>query len=266
MPAPHSLIDIGVNLTNRRFAGEHGDILQRAAAAGVESVVITGTDMASSRAAAQLCAQDFALPCYCTGGIHPHTAKTCDSAQLQQLEQLAQLPAVVAIGETGLDFNRDFSPRPQQIRAFEAQLALAARCKLPVFMHERDSHSHFKAIVKQYRDQLAGAVVHCFTGSRTALFDYLDLDLHIGITGWICDERRGGELQQLVRHIPLQRLMLETDAPYLPPRTMSPKPRNGRNEPAFLPYVLAAVEQHRPESAAQIAAATSDTARRFFRF
>ncbi|TQV80981.1 hydrolase TatD [Exilibacterium tricleocarpae] len=259
------LIDIGVNLTNNRFAGDLDAVLNRAAGAGLEAVVITGTSLAASRAAAELCTQAPALPCYCTAGVHPHDAKTFTPDTATHLQQLAEQPAVVAIGETGLDFNRNFSPREQQIAAFEAQLALAADLQLPVFLHERDSHPEFESILKNYRDHLTDAVVHCFTGDKAALSAYLDLDLHIGVTGWICDERRGRELQQLVRHIPLTRLMLETDAPYLLPRSLSPKPKSGRNEPAFLPHVLAAVAQHRDEEPALVARATSATARRFFR-
>ena len=153
----------------------------------------------------------------------------------------------------------------QQEKAFETQLEIAAESGLPVFMHERDSHSRFIEIVRSYRDHLVDGVVHCFTGSKQELFNYLDLDLHIGITGWICDERRGTELQGLVKNIPLTRLMLETDAPYLPPRNLSPKPKGGRNEPGFLPYVLRGVAEHYPASSREIAEGTTRTARAFFR-
>ncbi len=138
----------------------------------------------------------------------------------------------------GLDFNRDFSPRPDQERAFEAQLALAVEYQLPVFLHERDAHERFAPILKAYRDHLVGAVVHCFTGSRQALFDYLDLDCHIGITGWVCDERRGKPLAELVHNIPDNRLLLETDAPYLLPRDLpEAPPKKRRNEPSLLPWI-----------------------------
>lgn len=265
METADTLIDIGINLTNSRFNEDRHQVLVRAAQAGVGAVIITGTDLASSAAAAAFCGESPPLPCYCTAGVHPHDAKSFDSATATQLQQLAAQPAVVAIGETGLDFNRNYSPRSQQIAAFEAQLALAAQLQLPVFMHERDSHPDFGAIVRDYRDRLSDAVVHCFTGDKAALSDYLDLGLHIGVTGWICDERRGRQLQELVQYIPLERLMLETDAPYLLPRTLSPRPRSGRNEPAFLPLVLDAVARHRRQDRALIARATSATARRFFR-
>jgi TatD DNase family protein len=180
------------------------------------------------------------------------------------LRQLLQHPRVKAVGECGLDFNRDFSPRPQQEKALEAQLALAVQLQMPVFLHERDASARLLAILKDYRDHLPAAVVHCFTGERQALFAYLDMDLHIGITGWICDERRGTHLHPLMSSIPGTRLMLESDAPYLLPRSLRPKPKSGRNEPAFLPEVLREVALHRGESLEQTAAQTTACARAFF--
>jgi TatD DNase family protein len=163
-----------------------------------------------------------------------------------------------------LDFNRDFSPRSHQEQWFEAQLELAFALELPLFLHERDAHERFLEILRPYRDRVPAAVVHCFTGTQDELQAYLDLDLHIGITGWICDERRGLHLQELVRSIPLNRLMLETDAPYLTPRTLRPKPKSGRNEPAFLPYVLETVAQAMAKPPEVVADATTQTARQFF--
>lgn len=155
-------------------------------------------------------------------------------------------------------------PSPAPGKALEAQLALAAELQLPVFLHERDASERLLGILKNLRDHLPAAVVHCFTGKRAALFAYLDLDLHIGITGWICDERRGTHLHPLVGNIPTGRLMLESDAPYLLPRSLRPKPKNGRNEPAFLPEVLREVALHRGESLEQTAAHTTATAEAFF--
>jgi TatD DNase family protein len=185
-------------------------------------------------------------------------------ARVEQLRALAAEPAVRALGECGLDYHRKFSPRAAQLHAFEAQLALAAELKLPVFLHDREAHDDMLALLKQYRDRVAGAVIHCFTGERHELHAYLDLDLHIGITGWICDERRGLHLRELVRDIPADRLMLETDAPYLLPRTLKPAPANRRNEPAFLPLVLQAVAGCTGRPPEQVARETTRTARAFF--
>jgi TatD DNase family protein len=171
---------------------------------------------------------------------------------------------VVAVGECGLDFNRNLSPRQDQIRCFEAQLALAAELRRPAFLHERDAHDTFVAVLREHRRALSAAVIHCFTGTRAELDAYLALDLHVGITGWICDDRRGVHLREVVPAIPGERLMIETDAPYLLPRDMPSLPKDRRNEPAFLPYVLAAVARARGESPAATEATTTATARAFF--
>ena len=259
------LIDIGVNLTHPSFAPEREALLARAFDAGVAQLVITGTSLDDSEQALELCRRlDENQRLYCTAGVHPHEASHWNDDSARTLRGLLKEDRVRAVGECGLDFNRDFSPRPQQEKTFEEQLALAVELQKPVFIHERDAAERLLAILKDFRDTLPAAVVHCFTGERRALYRYLDLDLHIGITGWICDERRGTHLQELVREIPAGRLMLESDAPYLMPRTLRPKPKHGRNEPAYLPEVLACVAQHRGESPEQVAAHTTDCARRFF--
>ncbi|MBF4208340.1 TatD family hydrolase [Pseudomonas donghuensis] len=260
------LIDIGVNLTNPSFADKHPAILERAEAAGVVQMMVTGTSLAGSEQALELCQQldEGAQRLFSTAGVHPHDASSWSTDSNRQLRALLEQPRVQAVGECGLDFNRDFSPRPQQEKALEQQLALAVELQMPVFLHERDASERLLAILKDFRDRLPAAVVHCFTGERAALFGYLDLDLHIGITGWICDERRGTHLHPLVSSIPQGRLMLESDAPYLLPRSLRPKPKSGRNEPAFLTEVLREVALHRGESAEQLAAHSTATARAFF--
>ncbi|MEG0861667.1 MAG: TatD family hydrolase [Pseudomonas sp.] len=260
------LIDIGVNLTNPSFADKHQAILERAEAAGVVQMMVTGTSLAGSEQALELCLEldENGQRLFSTAGVHPHDASSWNTDSSRQLRALLEQPRVRAVGECGLDFNRDFSPRPQQEKALEEQLALAVELQMPVFLHERDASERLLAILKDYRDRLPAAVVHCFTGERPALFGYLDLDLHIGITGWICDERRGTHLHPLVSSIPQGRLMLESDAPYLLPRSLRPKPKNGRNEPAFLTEVLREVALHRGESTEQLAAHTSACARAFF--
>ncbi len=260
------LIDIGVNLTHPSFARDLPGVLERARAAGVAQLVLTGTDLAESEAALGLCRalDESGRYLFCTAGIHPHDASQWSAESAAALKALHGDPRVRAVGECGLDFNRDFSPRPQQERVLEEQLQLAVDSGLPVFLHERDASERLVEILQPFRDRLSAAVVHCFTGERRALYAYLDLDLHIGITGWICDERRGTHLHPLVRDIPRDRLMLESDAPYLLPRTLRPKPRSGHNEPAFLGEVLREVARHRGEPEAELAALTSINARAFF--
>lgn len=256
------LVDIGVNLTHRRLAADGTEVVNRAHAAGVRTLVVTGTSLPASRAAAHL---TVARHLYATAGVHPHNASTLSPTGMTDLEALLRQPGVVAVGECGLDFNRNFSEPRDQERALEMQLELAVAMKMPVFLHERDASEAFVRIVSRHRAGLAGGVVHCFTGTRQALRQYLDLDLHIGITGWVCDERRGAHLLEAVGDIPDNRLMLETDAPFLLPRTMPDPPRDRRNEPAFLPWVLRQVARARGVSEEELAQQTTKTARRFFR-
>jgi TatD DNase family protein len=258
------LIDIGVNLTGKQFKPDLDQVIDRAVQAGVEMMVVTGTSLSGSRSALELAKKKPGL-LYATAGVHPHDAKSCDDGTVRVLRELAAHDAVVAIGECGLDYNRDFSPRPVQDRWFEAQVELAAELKMPLFLHERDAHARFLEILKPRRDRLPGACVHCFTGTEAELRTYLDLDLHIGITGWIADERRGAHLYELVKMIPDDRLMIETDAPYLLPRNMSKKPKGGRNEPAFLSWVAKAVAEATGRTEKQVAELTGRTARAFFR-
>ena len=258
------MIDIGANLTSKTFERDLPAVIARAAEAGVNTLIVTGSSLAGSGAAADLAAAPAPVALHATAGVHPHHAREATGDWLAALRAIAGRPRVVALGECGLDFNRDYSPRPDQIRCFRAQLELAAELRLPVFLHERDAHDTFAGILREHRPSLAGAVVHCFTGTRAQLDVYLTLDLHIGITGWICDERRGRDLVALLPAIPPGRLMIETDAPYLLPRNMPSPPRDRRNEPAFLGYVRDTVAAARGETPASIAAAATATARAFF--
>ena len=258
------LIDIGVNLTGSSFKKDLPEVIQRAEDAGVRQMVVTGTNIEHSRTAVEL-DDEYSGVLYSTAGVHPHHAKDCNDQTLITLSELAQHPSVVAIGECGLDFNRNFSPAQDQLKWFEAQLELAADHQLPVFLHQRDAHDDFLKIMQYWRPKLVGAVAHCFTGSTDEALAYIDLDMYIGVTGWICDERRGGSLQQAVQHIPANRIMLETDAPYLLPRDLEPKPRDKRNEPMYLPHVCQAVARYREESLDHLAQVTTENAQRFFK-
>ena len=261
------LIDIGVNLSHSQFHGREAEMLEQAIAAGVKQWVLTGTSLAESQAVLTLAEQldPHGQHLVCTAGIHPHDAKDWHSSTLSDLHALHQHARVTAVGECGLDFNRDFSPRPQQESALHAQLELACALNKPVFLHERDASERLLGILREYRDSLPAAVVHCFTGEKAALYAYLDLDLHIGITGWICDERRGLHLQTLVKDIPAGRLLLETDAPYLLPRSLRPKPKSNRNEPRYLTWIASEVARLRGESLEQLSAHTTQAAQSLFR-
>ncbi len=183
---------------------------------------------------------------------------------IAELEELARRPEVVAVGECGLDYFRNLSPAPAQRAAFHRQLALAARVGKPVFLHERDAHEDFVAILREHRASLAGGVAHCFTGTQQQLARYLELRLAVGMTGWICDERRGAHLLPLMREIPADRLLLETDGPYLLPRNLTAKPAGRRNEPAYLPHIAAAIAAARGESVEDVAEHSTAAARKLF--
>ncbi len=263
MLSPMELIDIGVNLDHRSFDHDRAEVIKRAISAGVGIMVLTGTNLKSSQTVLQL-AKRYPKVFYSTAGVHPHNARQCDANTIQVLKELAQNSEVVAIGECGLDYNRDFSPRPVQDRWFEAQVELACELQMPLFLHERDAHFRLVEILGKYKSSLPPSVVHCFTGTGEELEAYLEMGLYIGITGWICDERRGLHLRELVKRIPLDKLMLETDAPFLTPRDLIPRPKDGRNEPSFLPHVLQTVARSIGKSAGEIARATTATARSFF--
>lgn len=257
------MIDIGANLTHESFRDDLPEVLAAARQHGLEHIVLTGTSVGASQAAVALAGEHPDM-LSATAGIHPHEADTCDEKALQALADLAGSPQLRAMGETGLDFNRDYSPRDAQERAFEAQLEVAVSTGLPLFLHQRDAHERFMALLRPYLPCLSRVVVHCFTGVEQELREYLDHDLYIGITGWVCDERRGGHLHPLLPLIPDNRLMLETDSPYLLPRTIRPKPRSRRNEPANLPWVCETVAACLDRSAAEVARLTAENARRFF--
>lgn len=257
------LVDIGVNLTNKSLLRDLDAVMQRALEAGVTQMVVTGTSIEESAKAIELCGQ-YPERLVSTCGIHPHHASDWGETSFAQLETLAQQPSVRAIGETGLDFNRNYSPPEAQEIAFCQQMELAAALEMPMFCHQRDAHRRFVELLAEYRDSITRLVVHCFTDSREALMDYLDLDCYIGITGWICDERRGLELQQLVKLIPAERLLLETDSPYLLPRNLDPKPSSRTNEPAHLPHILENVACHRQLPVAQVAQHCLRNSRLFF--
>lgn len=230
-------VDIAVNISNQQFADDRESVLERAKQAGVNRMLLVGCDEQTSIEAQHWAAQ---YQLFSSAGVHPHDAKSVSSDYLATLTSLLSLPEVIAVGECGLDFNRDFSPRPTQQTVFAEQLALAQRLNMPVYLHERDATDTMLAILKEH--QIRG-VLHCFTGDQSALEAYLDYGLYIGVTGWVCDERRGQTLQSLVPFIPDDRLLLETDAPFLLPRTLAPKPTSRRNEPAFIIEVAKQVAQ-----------------------
>ncbi len=214
------MFDIGLNLTSSQFAKDRDEVVERARDAGVKGLLLTGTNALHESQQARQLATRHAGYCWSTAGVHPHHASEWSAETASTLRRLADSEQVVAIGECGLDFNRNLSTPEQQENAFTAQLALAAELEMPVFMHCRDAHERFLALLDPWLDKLPGAVLHCFTGSRQEALDCLKRGVYLGITGWVCDERRGLALRDLLPLIPADRLLLETDAPYLLPRDM----------------------------------------------
>jgi TatD DNase family protein len=257
-------IDIGVNLTASSFKNDIPQLIERAQQANVEQLIVTGTNISHSEKALQL-TQQYESICFSTVGLHPHHASDYSSDLGSELREMLTHKYAVAVGECGLDFNRNYSTRKEQIRAFEAQLEIAIEIQKPVFLHQRDAHEDFISILKGCRKELKQVVAHCFTGTINELNACVALDMYIGVTGWICDERRGQALQQAVKYIPMERIMLETDAPYLLPRDLHQKPvAKNRNEPCFLPHIARSVAKYMAKDEAELAAAAYKNSCEFF--
>src|SRR5210317_1400197 len=258
-----SLVDIGANLAHDSFDDDRAEMMQRAAGAEVGTMIVTGSSDDSNVRAAELASANCGA-LYSTAGVHPHHASDYTDASDALIRSLVQKDVVVAVGECGLDYFRNFSPRDAQLDAFRRQLQIAKETGLPVFLHQRDAHDDFIDVLEPSLPGLSRAVAHCFTGEHESLREYIELGLYIGITGWICDERRGKHLHDIVSIVPDDRLLIETDASYLMPRTLRPKPKTRRNEPANLPEVLRVVAEARGQSEDYVAKLTTENACRFF--
>jgi TatD DNase family protein len=255
-----SLIDIGVNFHSSQLRDVSAELLARAAAAGVDHILATGTSVASSRLAL-----DFARhhpTVWATAGVHPHGAKEYTESTGDPLASLWADERVVAVGECGLDYNRMFSPKEAQRRAFEAQIRASVRWAKPLFLHCRDAFDDFHAMLRDAAKAGAHGVVHCFTDGATEAEAFLALGFDIGITGWVTDAARGAELRDALRVIPADRLHLETDAPYLRPKNAG-KTRP-YNEPALLPFVANAVAELKGMEVAALATQASANSKRLF--
>jgi TatD DNase family protein len=258
-----TIVDIGLNLTHDSFARDLEPLLARAEGAGVQFMIVTGSSLAGTQAAIEM-VKRYPQKLRATAGIHPHHAAEFAADQIPMLTDLLAQPEIVATGECGLDYFRNYSPHADQERVFRLQLELACKFRKPLFLHQRDAHERFVSILSEYLPKTAGGVAHCFTAGVAEANDYLAMGLYIGITGWICDERRGQHLREVVRDIPIDRILIETDAPYLLPRDLKLKPASRRNEPMYLAHILATIAQCRGEDSAAIAIATRENTRRLF--
>ncbi|MDO5848888.1 MAG: TatD family hydrolase [Methanobrevibacter sp.] len=259
-----NLIDIGLNLMHSSFRKNREEIIEEAKKAGVSKFIITGTNVNSSQIASEY-ASKFPDTLYSTSGVHPHDAKTCNEKTLEELESIAKNPCVVAIGECGLDYNRDFSPRDVQREWFEKQIELAEKLDMPLFLHERDAHEDMYKILERHPEIAKKSVIHCFTGTKIEAENYIDLGCHIGVTGWICDMKRGKSLQKAVTAIPSDKLMIETDAPFLIPKNFDVKPKKNRNEPKYLPHILNTIAYYKGEDSEKLGEEVTKTTRKFFK-
>lgn len=259
----YELIDIGANIAHDSFDEDRADMMQRAADAGVERIVITGSSDTSNVRAAELAEQSSGA-LFSTAGVHPHHASDYTDESDALIRSLIQKDEVVAVGECGLDYFRNLSPRDAQLEAFKRQLEIAKESGLPVFLHQRDAHDDFVEVLEAALPDLSRAVAHCFTGEGESLREYVAMGLYIGITGWVCDERRGKHLHDIVSFIPDDKLLIETDAPYLLPRTVRPKPKSRRNESMYLPEIARVVAEARGQTEEHVAKITTANAVRFF--
>lgn len=259
------LVDIGINLTNHQFNDDHIEVLDRAYAQGIEYIILTSVDTHSFRKNISFCLEEYELNLVTTWGLHPHNAKNLNSFTKETISEFKHnISHIKAIGEFGLDFFRMISSQKEQENAMHYFLEIGSEYpKLPFFLHEREAHSSFCSIYKEHQSKLSNlSVVHCFTGNKTELRAYLDLGMYIGITGWICDERRGSDLQEALQYIPNDRLMIETDSPYLKPRTI--KHKSIRNEPAFLPHILQKICELKQSNIEELGEIVYNNSVRFF--
>lgn len=258
----NTFIDIGINLTNRQFNNEHAEIVNFALASGVHCMILTGTSVKGSKESAEIAA-NYEYVLFSTAGIHPHDAKSFNHESIPQLRTLLKQDHVVSVGECGLDFDRDFSPRPIQEKCYSAQLELAIEVNKPLFLHERSAFKRFNEITDEYLFRLPKAVVHCFTGTLEEAKTYLDKGFYLGFTGAITDQKRFKHLEEVIKYVPLDRMMIETDAPFMLPKNM-PRTQNRRNEPAFLPYVAQTIADLKKISISEVANETTEVAENFF--
>ena len=260
-------IDIGINLTNKQFHNDIENIIHNALEANVSQMILTGTNVKNSQQSASI-AKDFPGILYSTASIHTHDAKHFDDNSISELSILLQKPQVVAVGECGLDFDRDFSPIVAQEKCYKAQLELAITTKKPLFLHERAAFERFMDITKEYLPQLPKAVVHCFTGTLAEAKNYLDQGFYLGFTGAISDTNRFAHLKEVLQYVPLDRLLIETDAPFMLPKNVPKsamtKYHERRCEPAFLPYVAGTIASFKGISLAEVAQVSTQNAKDFF--
>ena len=254
------LFDSHCHLDDRSYHKDLEAVIHRAKQSGIENMMTVGIDQETSIRAVEITGKFDGI--YASVGVHPHRASSCSDQVMQKLTDLTNNTRVRAWGETGLDFNRMYSPKEDQEKWFVRQIQTADEYQLPLILHERDSQGRLLEILKAHPNKNRRGVVHCFSGNRLELEAYLDLGFFIGVTGILTLQKRGADLRELVRHIPLERLLIETDAPYLTPAPQKNKTR--RNEPAFVKSVLLKLAETREVDPEKLAGITFSNAMRLF--
>ena len=258
------LADSCFNITHESFKGDLDDIIKKAIEQDVGYYFCPSSKENEIKDILDL-SSDYKNRIICSVGIHPHNASELKPDTIKNLEPFLDNEQVKSVGEIGLDYFRNFQSPEIQIKCFIAFLQLAANKKYPVFLHHREAFEDFYPILKDYIDNIPQSIVHCFTGSKYELKKFLDLGLFIGITGWICDPKRGANLKELIKYIPPDRLIIETDAPYLVPKNLKIKPKNNRNEPYYLPHILEEISLHIGRDKEKIALETTSNFKKLFR-
>lgn len=279
------IVDIGANLTNKKFSRDLDQVIQRAREAGVTKIMVTGTSIHSTKEALRL-TRLYPGTLYSTAGIHPHDAKSWDEDTCNEIKEAARSQECVAIGECGLDFNRNFSPPDTQIEVFEKQVLLACDLGKPLFLHERDAHKEMIEILLKYSERLPPCVIHCFTGTREQAQKYLKLGCYIGLTGYLWKDKSENGVRKILEDgiIPLDKLLVETDAPFMYPNTRASKlPQHikdcltersvtflqryctfQRNEPCSLPVTVEMIAAYLNKTPEEVALATTFNALKVF--
>ncbi|TRY72431.1 hypothetical protein TCAL_14908 [Tigriopus californicus] len=231
------IVDVGANLTNKKFSRDLDSVVQRAKESGVSKIMVTGTSLTASKDALRL-SRLYPGVLYGTAGIHPHDAKSWDEESMPTLRELLQNRECVAVGECGLDFNRNFSPPETQLEVFEKQIQLACEIRKPLFLHERDAHKEMVNLLTQYKDNLPTCVIHCFTGTKEQARTYIEMGCYIGLTGYLWKDKSQTFLQ---RYCTFQ-----------------------RNEPCSLPVTVEMIAAYLKKSPEEIALATTFNALKVF--
>ena len=236
----HEIDDIACNFTSDRFDNDLDEIIDRAIANNITKFGLICSQLSDLDKLLEIYHR-YSKNMFFTIGVHPHHANEINEEYLEKLKEAISKNNPHAVGEVGLDFFRNLSTYEEQIFAFEEQIKISIDTNKPLFLHQRDSHDDFIKILRKYSSDINKTVVHCFTGTQQQLDDYLELDCYIGVTGWICDKKRNVELRKTIKNIPLSRLMIETDCPYLIPKNLPDKPKNNRNEPKYLKHILSEI-------------------------